>query len=446
MAKAVTLDDAITTIPQTVPSDSARRPTLVGCIILAAFFGGFGTWAATAPLNGAIVGNAVVKVEGNRKTVQHLDGGIVKEIEVREGDRVEPGDVLLRLDDTEAAAQVEIFSEQVVLLEAVEARLRAELAGATAITFPPELRAHAGESSVRTAIEEQTKEFESRAVALDGQKQVLDQRIAQLRAEIAGGEARRKTYREQLDSVVAERESIAPLFAKGLMTRDRTLQLNRTEAGIRGQINDTLAEIARNGEAIGENEQQIAQLTKDRGAQVASELSETHSKLLDITPRLQTARTVLDHVTVRAPYGGIVVGLNVFSIGGVVARGERLLDIVPDGTPLVVEAQIGVEDIADLHPGMTAEVHFTSYKQRTTPLVHGRVSEISADRLTDERTGLAYYKAEIAVDPQELAASPEIKLYPGMSATVMITTTERTALDYLIGPLSASFDRSFRQK
>jgi HlyD family type I secretion membrane fusion protein len=179
---------------------------------------------------------------------------------------------------------------------------------------------------------------------------------------------------------------------------------------------------------------------------VASDLSETRAKLLDIMPRLQNARAALERVTVRAPYSGIVVGLSVFSVGGVIARGERLLDIVPEGTPLVVEAQIGVEDIADLRPGMTAEVHFTSYKQRTTPLIHGRIAEISADRLTDERTGLAYYKALIAVDPKELAATPEIQLYPGMPATVMITTTGRTALDYLIGPLSASFDRSFRQK
>ena len=446
MAKALTVDYAITTALETAPSDSARRPMVAGLIILAVFFGGFGTWAAIAPLNSAIVGSAVVKVEGNRKSVQHLDGGIVKEIDVQEGERVKPGDVLLRLDDTETRAQVEIFSEQLVLLEATEARLQAELAGDSTITFPPDLTAHASEPTVRTAIDEQTKEFENRAVAVSGQKQVLDQRIAQLRASIAGSEALRTTYQEQLNSVIAERESIAPLLEKGLMTRDRTLQLDRTEAGIRGQISQALAEIAKDGEAIGENEQQIASISKDRAAQVAGELSEAHSKLLDVIPRLQTAKTVLDRVTVRAPYGGIVVSLNVFSVGGVIAPGERLLDIVPDGTPLVVEAQIGVEDIADLHPGMTAEVHFTSYKQRTTPIIHGRVSEVSADRLTDERTGLAYYKAQIAVDPKELAASREIQLYPGMPATVMITTAERTALDYLIGPLSASFDRSFRQK
>jgi epimerase transport system membrane fusion protein len=151
-------------------------------------------------------------------------------------------------------------------------------------------------------------------------------------------------------------------------------------------------------------------------------------------------------VTVRAPYAGTVVDLDVFSVGGVVGRGERILDIVPEGTSLVVEAKVAVHDIADVRPGMAAEVHFTSYKQRAVPLIHGIVSEVSADRLTDERTGFAYYTALIAVDPRDLAATPDIRLYPGMPATVMVTTEERTAFDYLVGPLAASFDRAFRER
>ena len=446
MAKTLTVDYAVAAASETGPSDSARRPIVVGCLILAVFFGGLGTWAATAPLNGAIVGNAVIKVEGNRKSVQHPDGGIVTSIKVHEGDHVSQGDVLLTLNDTDTRAQVDVLSEQVVLLRAMQARLQAELAGSAAIAFPPEMTGNPGDPSVRSAIDGQTREFQNRATALDGQKSVLEQRIAEFRAAISGDVARRAAYQDQLDSIVAERLSIAPLLEKGLMTRDRTLQLDRTEAGIHGQIEDATAEIERNQQAIGENEQQIAQLAKDRAAQAAADLSETRAKLLDAMPRLQRAQAGLDRATVRAPYSGIVVGLSVFSVGGVVARGERLLDIVPEGTPLVVEAQIGVEDIADLRPGMIAEVHFTSYKQRTTPLIHGRVAEVSADRLTDERTGAAYYTAKIMVDPKDLAATPEIQLYPGMAATVMIITEARTALDYLIGPLATSFNQAFRQK
>jgi HlyD family type I secretion membrane fusion protein len=275
---------------------------------------------------------------------------------------------------------------------------------------------------------------------------VLGQRVAQLREDIVGSRARRAAYRQQLASIVGERESLAYLLARELITRARILQLDRTESGIRGQIAEADAAIARAGAAIAEYTGQIAQLRKDRAAEVSASLGETRARLLDVAPRLQRASTALDRATVRAPYAGTVVDLDVFSVGGVVGRGERILDIVPEGTSLVVEAKVAVHDIADVRPGMAAEVHFTSYKQRAVPPIHGIVSEVSADRLTDERTGFAYYTALITVDPRDLAATPDIRLYPGMPATVMVTTEERTAFDYLVGPLAASFDRAFRER
>jgi epimerase transport system membrane fusion protein len=428
------------------PRDSARGAIIAGFAILLVFFGGFGAWAVTAPLNSAVVANAVVKVEGNRKSVQHPDGGTVTRLRVREGDHVNEGDILLTLDDTDARAQVQILAEQQVLLEAVQARLAAERDGLDAITFPPDLAARPEDPSVAAAIAGQIKEFRSRRDALDGQQAVLERRIAQIRADITGNQAQRAAYQQQLDSVVGEKASLAPLLAQNLIPKVRMLDLDRSEAGIRGQIAETDAAIARAGQTIGELDDQIAQLGKDRAATVASDLRDTHAKLLDLAPRLISARAALARTVVRAPYAGTVVGLDVFSVGAVIARGERILDIVPDATAMVVEAQVAVEDIADVHPGMTAEVHFTSYKQRVTPPIHGTVMEISADRLTDQRTGRAYYVAEVAVDHQELAATPEIRLYPGMPATVMVVTEERTALDYLVGPLSASFDRAFRQR
>ena len=176
------------------------------------------------------------------------------------------------------------------------------------------------------------------------------------------------------------------------------------------------------------------------------ELRDIQSKRLDESSRLQNAVASLKRTVVRSPYSGTVVGLDVFSVGGVIRPGERILDVVPDATSLVVEAKITVQDISDVHPDMAAQVHFISYKQRVIPIIHGRVTEISADRLVDERTGTPYYVTEVAVDETDLAANPEIKLYPGMPATVMITTTERTALDYLVGPFVASFDKAFRQR
>ncbi len=428
-----------------MPSDSARGAILAGWTILIAFFAGFGGWAITAPLNGAVVGEAVVKVEGNRKSVQHLDGGIIKELLVKDGDRVKEGDILVVLDDTQLQAEFDVLSQQYAMLRAIEARLTAELVFSDVVTFPAELT-ESNETSARTAIEAQKHEFESRRAALDGEEKILVYRISQLKEQIAGNEAQEKAYGDQLASVFGEKESLADLVKKGLVTKPRILQLERTVAGLQGQVAEIRAATAAALQSIGEYSQQIAQVRKARTAEITKELSDTQAKLLDVLPRLHNAKVSLGRTEIRSPYAGEVVGLSVFSVGGVIGRGEKILDVVPDHTSLVVEAKVRVEDISDLRPGMASEVHFTSYKQRIVPLIRGTVAQISADRLTDERTGVSYYVVAVDVDDGDLAASPEIKLYPGMPATVMIMTRERTALDYIVGPLVQSFDQAFREK
>lgn len=435
-----------TNAPVEAPSDSARGSIIAGLVILAVFFGAFGTWAATAPLNSAIVGEAVVKVEGNRKSVQHLDGGIVRELRVAEGARVAQGDVLVVLDDTETRAEYDILTRQDAILRAAEARLLAELAGATEITFPPELMARLDDPVVRIAVAAQQNEFRSRQATLAGDVQILEQRRSQLREQADGSVAQSRAYTEQLASVREERASLEPLYNDGLIAKPRLLQLERTATGLEGQIAATDASIAAAERSIAEVSRQIDQVHQTRAAEVAAKLAEVQSQMLDVTPRLHAVAARLDRMEIRAPYAGEVVDLAVHAVGAVIGRGERILDIVPDSSALVVEARIAVNDIADLHPGMEAEVHLTSYKQRLIPVIHGTVTQVSADRLTDERLGHAYYVAEVTVDPQELAASPQIQLYPGMPATVMVTTRERSALDYLVGPFVASFDRSFRQQ
>jgi epimerase transport system membrane fusion protein len=378
--------------------------------------------------------------------VQHLEGGIVKELRVKDGDRVREGDVLLLLDDTQTRAEFDVLSQQQDLLRATEARLVAELDGAETIAFPEDLLARAGEPSVRAVLDGQQKEFGSRKTALTGEEQILDQRISQLREQIAGNEGQIVSLEQQHKSVVDERAYLDDLFKKGLVTRPRLLQLERSATSLEGEIAKTTAAIASSRQAIEEYTRQIAQVRKTSMSEATRDLSDTRAKLLDVAPRLHNAETTLGRMEVRSPYAGKVVDLAVFSVGGVVRPGETILDVVPEQVDLVVEAKIAVQDISDLRPGMAAEVHFTSYKQRTIPLIHGTVAQVSADRLTDERTGLAYYLAEVSIDRKELAASPEIELYPGMPATVMVTTEERTALDYLLGPIVASLDQSFRQK
>jgi HlyD family type I secretion membrane fusion protein len=429
-----------------VPDESVKHTATVGWLIIAIFFGLFGTWAAIAPLKGAVVANGVVKVEGNRKSVQHLEGGIVKDLRVKEGDRVAAGDVLIVLDDSQARAEYEVLSQDFIVLRATEERLRAELAHRPKMTFPEDLKTYADERAIKEVWDAQMHQMEVRLAALEGQRQVIKEKIAQLEHQIVGLEAQVQAFNDQVVSVKGERESLLPLLDRGLVAKPRVLQLERTAAGLDGQIADAKANIAKLRQAIAEQVQQSAQLDNDRMTDLAKDLRDNQAKLLEVIPKLMHAKSVLGRIEIRSPYTGRVVGLSVFSVGGVINRGDKIMDVVPDKESLVVEAQVAVDDISEVHPNMRAEVHLTAYKQRTTPIVHGDVLQVSADRLTDNKNNNPYYIALVRVDEDELAELPHIRLYPGMPATVMIPTVERTALDYLIGPLVMSFNHAFRQK
>jgi HlyD family type I secretion membrane fusion protein len=431
----------VTSYEIAAPSDSLAKYAAAGWITLALFFGVFGIWSLTAPLNGAVVAPAVVKVEGNRKSVQHLDGGIVKQLNVKEGDHVNAGDVLIVLDDTEARANYEVLDQQYKVLHATEARLTAEFNGES--EFAPPLNVPADEKGIWEA---QRRQFQSEQAALDGQRRVLQEKIQQLNAQIAGDENQITAFKHESASVHQELATISPLVDKGLIAGTRRTQLQRTGYGLDGQIAETTADEARSRQAIAEQMQQIAQIENQHMTDVSKDLQDTQAKLLDVIPRLADAKAVLERTQIRSPYTGRVVGLNVFGVGSVIGKGEKILDIVPENDGLTVESRIAVEDISDVHPGMNAEVHLTAYKQRITPVINGKITDVSADRLTDERTGQPYYNVLVQVDQQELNKYPSIQLYPGMPAMVQIPTVHRTAFDYVVGPLTASFSNAFRQK
>lgn len=428
------------------PHDSIRHVTLAGWLIIVIFFGGIGTWALTAPLNGAVVANAVIKVDGNRKSVQHLDGGIVKELHVREGERVLAGDVLIVLDETQVRAEYEVLSQQYAVLRATEVRLLTELDHGSDLGMPSDLKARSDDPYFKSVWNGQLSQFESRRASLEGQRSVIREKINQLGSQILGAEAQVKAFTDQINSVRFEAKDIAPLVERGLIARPRILQLERTAYGLDGQIADTNANIAKAKQAIAEQEQQIAQLDNDRMTDITKDLRDTQARLLEVIPKALSAKSVLGRMEIRAPYTGRVVGLSVFSVGGVIQRGDKILDIVPDEDSLTIEAQVAVEDISDVHPDMRAEVHLTAYKQRIVPIIHGDVIQVSADRLTDPKTNAPYYTAFVRIDQGELAGMPNIHLYPGMPATVMIPTVQRTAFEYIVGPLAMSFNRSFRQR
>ncbi|TIW18295.1 MAG: HlyD family type I secretion periplasmic adaptor subunit [Mesorhizobium sp.] len=425
--------------------ESIHRPVLIGLLIIIAFFGVFGGWAAVAPLNGAVLADAVVKVEGNRKSVQHFDGGTVKEIRVKDGDIVKAGDVLVVLDDTRARSEFNLHSQQYALLRATDARIRAELDGHEAVAFPKDITAE-HQAYLQDAMANQIADLESQRAQMAGARQILQKRIAELDEQIDGKQARVESFRAQLKSTIDEKAGLNKLLKAGLTTKPRILELDRSASDLQGLIDQALGEIAGNRQSKAELESQIAQLTNERRAKLSAMLIETQSNLADLVPKMFAAQATVDRAEVRAPYDGQVMDLTVFSTGAIVAPGQTILDIVPTRNSLIVQAQVKVEDISSLRADMTAEVRFTSYKQRTTPIIHGRVTRISADRVTDAKTGFPYYVADIAVDQQELAAAPQIQLYPGMPASVMIVTEERTALDYILGPLTTSLHTAFRQK
>lgn len=426
--------------------DSSLRPLAVaGSYALAAFFGIFLGWLALAPLNGAVVASGVVKSDGNRKTVQHPDGGVVAALHVKEGDRVAKGDPLIVLESTQIKAEHAVLSEQYMVLRFTQLRLNAELTGVP-LEYPAEFAERAAEATVNTLWRSQIQQLESRRVSLAGQRSIISEKIAQHGQTIRGGEAQLAGLRVQLASIEAEREMLGPLLEKGLVTRPRFAQLERTAAQLEGQIGQTESQIAQSRVAIEEQRRLSTQLGNERFSEATKELKETQASLVEIVPKLNAARVALDRMVLRSPYEGRVVGLTAFSVGGVIAKGEKLMDIVPDDADLVVDAQIAVDQISDVRPDLAAAVHLIAFADRETPIVDGKLISISADRLTDQHTRVPYYAAVVQLSAKSLAKFSDVRLYPGMPVTVMVPTRARSALRYLLDPLLRSLNTAGRQR
>jgi HlyD family type I secretion membrane fusion protein len=425
-------------------AENASREIRIGIAVLLLFFVGLGGWAALAPLKGATVAPAVVKVEGSRKTVQHADGGTVGAIHVKEGARVTAGEVVLSLEDTTARTNANLLLLQQDSLRAQEARLVAEMTRAPALVFPPDLQARAGDPQLASILTNQADLFRAQQTIQAGQQEVMEKRIRELQEQIRGVKAQNASRASQLASVNSELSGLTGLYDKGLITRTRVLELERAASRLKGEENELAATMARDQQSIEQIRQEMLQVQYERYGQVANDLRDTQNRLADVKQRLLVAREALEQTRIKAPASGTVLGMTVFTVGAVVQRGERLMEIVPDSEQLVIEASIRVDDIVYVHPGMEVEVRVTGFKSSITPIVWGRVLHVSPDRLTETRTGTPYYLAQITVPPEELARLPQ-KLVPGMSVTTVIPTGERTALGYLLQPLRDAAAMAFRE-
>jgi HlyD family secretion protein/epimerase transport system membrane fusion protein len=412
---------------------------------VALFFLGFGSWAVLAPLSSAAIAPGTVKVESNRRTVQHLEGGIIAELDVRDGDSVQAGQVLIHLDPTRPAANHEALLHQYRSWRATQARLVAERDGRARIDFGKELLSQRQDPRIAEILTDQARIFETRRRSHEGQIEIFKQRIEQVGSQIRGLRAQVTSADQQLALITEETADVDALVGKGLERKSRLLALRRQAALLEGSRGEDQAEIARAEQTIGETKLQMISLADRQAAEVADQLKDVQARLTEMEMNLRAALDVLRRTDVRAPIAGTVVDLRYFTVGGVIDPGAPILDIVPESDPLVIEARVSPLDIDVVHADQPAQVRLTAFKQRRTPTLTGRVIQVSADRLAPEQPGMAFYKAEVKIDAGELARLEGASLYPGMPAEVLIGTGDRTFADYLLSPVLDSLARAFRE-
>jgi HlyD family type I secretion membrane fusion protein len=436
-------------IPLPAPTPLRREVRGTGWLgigIIVAFFGIGGGWAATAPLAGAVIASGVVSPEGSRKTVQHLEGGIIREIRVKEGDKVAAGDTVVVLEDVSAQAEVGTLRTRLIALAASEARLQAERTGAAAVSFEHPVLANRTDPEIRSVIDQQVNQFTTRKENDDSRVAVLVQRIAQLQQQIVGAQRQLQSVRRQNELIREELAAVKELFEKGYERKPRMLELQREEAELLGDEGDLLSRIARSEEQIGETRLQIIGITTTRREEVDNELADTKAERIEIEQRIAESQDRLKRTTIVAPVDGIVLDLQFKTTGGVVRPGEAILDIVPVQDELIIDARLAPQDIDDVRTGLQAYVIFPAYPQRNLHRIDAKVSHVSADSFTEERTGQQFFTAKVRVNMEYLRAwDPEIEPSPGMPAEVYISTIERTVLDYLVQPLLQSVERTFRE-
>lgn len=418
------------------------RFRLIGILVLVVMFGIFGVWACVAPIAGAAVAPGYVVVKSHKKAVQHRDGGIVSQLYVKDGDLVRAGDLLVLLDGTENRAMLAMARSQYITLAAQVARLEAERDHKTTMHYPDSLN-DLHDSRVREARQTEEQIFHARISSHDGEISVLKQQIGQLQSKVAGLEAQRRSRQELADSYGEEAKDLQALLAEGFADKLRLREIQRNHASNIGEIAALNAEIASTQIHIGETRLQILQLDKKFQEDVAARLSEAQTKLYEVEQHLTASRDKVDRIEIKAPVSGRVMGLNVHTIGGVVPPGATILEIVPQQEELVIDAQVSPMDIDRVSVGMIAEVRFTVFKQAVTPIIEGKVTNLSADRIVDEKTGNQYYQARVELTTESLEKMAHLELVPGMPVEIMIKTGERTLFAYLAKPISNAFARAF---
>lgn len=433
--------------PAPVVLDEGRRAIRLGLLVLALAFGGAGLMLGRVPLASAVVAPGVVKVADNRKSVQHLEGGIVKEIRVRNGDRVAAGQTLILLEDERASAGLDLLAGQWDTAAARAVRLQAEHDFRPGPLFPERLHGRAAEPRVAELLRTETALFQTRRAALERQLQSFSEQIAQIEQEQASLQVQLGAEKEAGRLLGEELRAHEAGQQQHVVARVQVLALKRAQQERLARQAELGGAVARSRLRMEELRARAAALRNQYMQVAADELSTVKAQLADLEEKLRPSRDAVNRQAIVAPLAGQVVDLQVFTVGGVVRPGERVLDIVPDASTLLIEARIGLDDIDNLHLQQAVDIRLTAYPTRSTPLLHGVVRYVSADQLSDPRTGTAHYIAQVAVEESTLSsAGAALQLQPGMRAELFIKTGERTVLDYLLEPVTATLRRSLREQ
>ena len=404
----------------------------LGFAILFVVFGLGGLWVSLAPLSSAVLAQGSVIIKSSRKTVQHLEGGILRELRVSDGDRVQAGEVLMQLDDTQPGAQLEATRSQLIAAQGLEARLIAERDDQSEIAFMGSDFA-VDDRRVREARSSERQVFQARRAARLGEIEVLRSRGMALEHQSKLG---------LVKSYTSEIKDLSELLRQGFVSNERLRDQERSLSRLQAEIADQRSAIARARVQRGETQLQVLQITQKFRSEVANQLADTQSRIYELREQLRALQDTLDRTVIRAPVDGMVMGLSVHTLGGVVAPGSHLLDVVPGGADLLVEVEIQPGDIDRIALGRPAEIRFSAFKGATTPILEGELVYVSADRFTNEKTGAPYYLARVALTERGRRELGRRELVPGMPAEVLITTGDRTLLNYLLKPARNAIARS----
>ncbi|HEY0053669.1 MAG TPA: HlyD family type I secretion periplasmic adaptor subunit, partial [Caulobacteraceae bacterium] len=432
--------------------DRPESDVRAGLVIAALFFVGFLGWAAFVPLDAGATASGAVVVSGSRQAVQHQTGGVVSALHVREGDRVRAGQVLVEISAGETRAVERGLTAQVLALLAQRARLAAERDGLASVTTPSEFATLSGEDRALAdeAFRLQLLQFRARGSGISNQRAVLVQRERQLNEQISGLNQQIASNVRQQSLIGEELRGMRSLAAQGYAPENRVRALERTAAALEGEQGSLNAQVARSREAIGETRLQIAGLRAERGEDVNEQLRQAEIQLNELRPRLTAAREQLARALVRSPATGQVVGLTAFTVGGVVEPGRVLAEVVPQSAALVIEARVRPDDADDLRVGQTVEARFVAFRERDLPRLTGRITSVSADSFEDERSGERYFKATAEIPADQMAVIRNVRgtdtgLRPGLPVELVVPLRKRTALQYILEPLTQSLWRSFRE-